>query len=58
MLDTERTRLSTQDSLAAAQADRVSDHLRLYKALGGGWNPDSLDTPAPSETPPASGLTP
>jgi NodT family efflux transporter outer membrane factor (OMF) lipoprotein len=58
VLDTERTRLSTQDSLASAQADRVSDHLRLYKALGGGWNPASLDAGAPPETPLASGPTP
>lgn len=45
VLDTQRTRLSTQDSLAVAIADLGQDHVRLYKALGGGWQPDSLSTP-------------
>jgi outer membrane protein TolC len=39
VLDTQRTRLATQDSLAAAGADVSSDHVRLFKALGGGWQP-------------------
>ncbi len=38
VLDTQRTQLSTQDSVATAEADLGSDHVRLYKALGGGWN--------------------
>ena len=58
VLETQRTRLAAQDSLASALADGVSNHLRLFKALGGGWNPDSLDAAASTETPPASGLTP
>ena len=37
MLQTQRTQLSTQDSVAAASADVGSDQVRLYKALGGGW---------------------
>ena len=37
VLDTQRTRLSTQDSVAGALADVSADHVRLYKALGGGW---------------------
>ena len=41
VLDTQRTLLSTQDSVASAQASVVSDHVRLYKALGGGWVPDA-----------------
>lgn len=38
VLDTERTVLSIEDSLAATQADGVSALIRLYKALGGGWS--------------------
>jgi len=40
VLDTQRTQLGTQDGVATAQADVSSDHVRLYKALGGGWTPD------------------
>ncbi|MEY2893646.1 MAG: hypothetical protein RJA98_3554 [Pseudomonadota bacterium] len=39
VLQTQRTALSTQDSLASAQASVSADHVRLYKALGGGWTP-------------------
>lgn len=37
VLDTERTRLSTEDALATAQADILTAVVQLYKALGGGW---------------------
>ena len=40
VLDTQRTQLGTQDSVAVAGADLGADHVRLYKALGGGWQPD------------------
>ncbi|RFO97422.1 RND transporter [Rhodoferax lacus] len=40
VLDTQRTRLSTQDSVASAYAAVSADHVRLYKALGGGWQSD------------------
>ena len=50
MLETQRTQLSTQDSVASASADLSADHVRLYKALGGGWRPDDSDaTPALTE---------
>ncbi len=39
VLDTQRTLLSTQDSVANTRASLVNDHVRLYKALGGGWTP-------------------
>jgi NodT family efflux transporter outer membrane factor (OMF) lipoprotein len=39
VLQTQRTLLSTQDSVASTTADVSADHVRLYKALGGGWNP-------------------
>ena len=58
VLETQRTRLSTQDSVAVARASISAGHVRLVKALGGGWlpagdtatssaNPDSPRTPAP-----------
>jgi len=37
VLENQRTLLSTQDSLAATVASISADHVRLYKALGGGW---------------------
>ena len=40
VLETQRTQLSTQDSVASAGADVSADHVRLYKALGGGWRAD------------------
>lgn len=40
VLETQRTLLSTQDSVASTGADLSADHVRLYKALGGGWEND------------------
>ena len=40
VLETQRTQLNTQDAVASASADVSADHVRLYKALGGGWQPD------------------
>jgi len=37
VLETQRSLFSTQDSVASANADVSADHVRLYKALGGGW---------------------
>ena len=53
VLDTQRTALVTQQSVAATAADLNADHVRLYKALGGGWEPSdpladaTLRTPSP-----------
>jgi len=41
VLETQRSQLSTQDGVAGSSADVSSDHVRLYKALGGGWQPDN-----------------
>ncbi|MEY3124314.1 MAG: hypothetical protein RLZZ573_834 [Pseudomonadota bacterium] len=41
VLQTQRTLLTAQDNVASSQADISADHVRLYKALGGGWNPPS-----------------
>jgi NodT family efflux transporter outer membrane factor (OMF) lipoprotein len=38
VLDTERTVLTVEDSLATAEAEGASALIRLYKALGGGWS--------------------
>ena len=46
VLDTQRTQLTTQESVANASTDLAADHVRLYKALGGGWTP----TPAAVQT--------
>lgn len=45
VLETQRTQFSTQASVASARADVSADHVRLYKALGGGWRPDDNDAP-------------
>jgi NodT family efflux transporter outer membrane factor (OMF) lipoprotein len=44
VLETHRTQLNTQDAVANAGADLSADHVRLYKALGGGWCPDGCET--------------
>jgi multidrug efflux system outer membrane protein len=41
VLDTERSMLSVEDSLASTRADGISALIRLYKALGGGWSPQA-----------------
>ncbi len=42
VLNTQRSLLTTQDSVASTQASLSADHVRLYKALGGGWTPDAV----------------
>ncbi|MCL4773067.1 MAG: efflux transporter outer membrane subunit [Burkholderiaceae bacterium] len=37
VLETQRTLLATQDSVANTGANLGADHVRLFKALGGGW---------------------
>jgi NodT family efflux transporter outer membrane factor (OMF) lipoprotein len=37
VLQTQRTQLGAQDSVAGVQAELSSDHVRLIKAMGGGW---------------------
>ena len=47
VLETQRTLLSTQDGVETTRASLSADHVRLYKALGGGWTPDATTaTPA------------
>jgi NodT family efflux transporter outer membrane factor (OMF) lipoprotein len=47
VLDTERTLLTVQDSLKTTQAESVSALIRLYKALGGGWQAAASNTNQP-----------
>ncbi|TDP71091.1 efflux transporter outer membrane subunit [Roseateles toxinivorans] len=44
VLETQRNALGTQDSVANLLATLNTDHVRLYKALGGGWVPDQDNT--------------
>lgn len=45
VLQTQVTLLSVQDSVANGEAELGLAHVRLYKALGGGWQPDAAATP-------------
>ena len=44
LLDSERSALSAADAWASARTDLASSHVRLYKALGGGWTADPTST--------------
>ncbi len=50
VLESERSLLSAEQSLVTTDADLGSAHIRLYKALGGGWSAESAadTTPAAS----------
>jgi multidrug efflux system outer membrane protein len=41
VLEAQRTVLSTQDAVASSRASLSGAHVRLYKALGGGWIPET-----------------
>ncbi len=45
VLDTDRTRLSSEDSLASAELDERAALIALYKAMGGGWDEQSALAP-------------
>jgi len=51
VLDSQRSLLSLQDSLATSGASVATDLVRLYKALGGGWSASTL---LPEPPPPGS----
>lgn len=46
VLETQRTLLAMQDSVESTRTSLGADHVRLYKALGGGWTP-APETAAP-----------
>lgn len=41
VLDTQRSLLATQDAVASTATALGTDHVALYKALGGGWQPQA-----------------
>ena len=45
VLDTQRTLLLREDDLAVAEGAVIGNLVRLYRALGGGWNPDTAQPP-------------
>ncbi|HAS52232.1 MAG TPA: RND transporter, partial [Gammaproteobacteria bacterium] len=54
VLDTQRTQLRTQESVASVRIALSTNYVRLYKALGGGWQSDdrsALSTQDASEAP-------
>ena len=48
VLQTQATVLSVEDGVANAQATLGVAHVRLYKALGGGWEPEAAGAAAPA----------
>lgn len=48
VLTTQRTLLSAQNSVASTLTDLGTDHVRLYKALGGGWQAAPSSAPSSS----------
>jgi NodT family efflux transporter outer membrane factor (OMF) lipoprotein len=51
VLDTERSLLLRQDDLATSEGLVVTNLIDLYRALGGGWDPETAEPPP---TPPSS----
>lgn len=49
-LQSQRTLLSAQDAQASVTASLAADHVRLYKALGGGWSPEAPGTADAADT--------
>ncbi len=47
VLETDRSRLSAEDSLATAEATLLTSLVKLYKSLGGGWEKPSADSVTP-----------
>jgi outer membrane protein TolC len=47
VLDTQRTLLLREDELAVAEGLVIGSLVRLYRALGGGWDPDTAQPPVP-----------
>ena len=51
LLDAQRSALSAQDALATARTDLALNQVRLYKALGGGWDADAAPAAASADIP-------
>jgi outer membrane protein TolC len=50
VLDTQRSLLLREDDLASSEGIVIRNLVDLYRALGGGWDPDSAEPPLPEET--------
>ena len=48
VLDAQRDQFSFENDLATAQGNSAANFVRLYTALGGGWNPEDPTAPAPT----------
>ncbi|MFA6960295.1 MAG: efflux transporter outer membrane subunit [Opitutaceae bacterium] len=48
VLDAQRTRLSVEEQVVSTNADELTAHIQLYKALGGGWSPAASTSAAPA----------
>ena len=48
VLQSEQSLLSARDQLASAQADQALALVQLYLALGGGWQPETINPGTPS----------
>ena len=42
LLDAQRERLAAEDSQAQAEVDLYRGIVAIYKALGGGWQPETV----------------
>jgi outer membrane protein TolC len=51
VLDTDRSVLTLEDSLASTRAESVLGVIRLYKSLGGGWSAAAASSPPGKESP-------
>ena len=49
VLDTQKSLLTVQNTLASSDAEVTADLIRLYKALGGGWDPQVREGETASE---------
>jgi len=49
VLDTQRTLLLREDDLAVAEGVVIGNLVRLYRALGGGWDPNAAEPDAQTE---------
>lgn len=51
LLDSERSALTAADALVSARVELASAHVRLYKAIGGGWHAGPADHSSASAPP-------
>ena len=47
VLDTQRSLLLREDDLASSEGNVIRNLVDLYRALGGGWDPDTAEPPVP-----------